>query len=194
MSVELLWSWLAAAPHLLLFPLVLVEGPLATVLAGSLVAAGAIALPTAALLALVADLTADTGFFLLGRLSRRDRGRQLVQRLGLSDTRRHRLALQFEQHLPAVLAGAKVADVAAVPVLLAAGSSGVGYLRFLGWSALLTAPKVAVLLTLGALFGDRVARHLDAGTAALLAAAVVAAYFTLRHHLHRSKGENRCAS
>ena len=186
MVAEALWQWVQAAPHLILFPLVLVEGPLATVLAGSLVAAGSIALPSAALIALVADLTADTGFFLLGRLGREGRGRRFLHRLGLTDERATALEARLGSNLPGVLAAAKVVDVAAVPALLAAGLSGIPYSRFMFWNVLLTAPKVAVLLGLGALFGGQAARHLDAGTVAVLALAGVAAYVAVKTVLGRT--------
>ncbi|GAB7192654.1 hypothetical protein NUM3379_33630 [Kineococcus sp. NUM-3379] len=199
MLAEALWQWVQGAPHLVLFPLVLVEGPLATVLAGSLVAAGSIALPSAALIALVADLTADTGFFLLGRLGRAGRGRRFLERLGLTDARAAHLEARLTGNLPGVLAAAKVVDIAAVPALLAAGMSGIRYSRFIAWNALLTAPKVAVLLTLGAVFGSQAARHLDAGTVLALAAAGAATYLVVKNLLGRrapaaAGGNHPCAS
>ena len=189
MIAEALWGWAQAAPHLLLFPLVLVEGPLATVLAGSLVAAGAIALPSAALLTLVAELTSDSGLFLLGRLGRSGRGRRFLLRLGLTEPRALQLQARMERDLPGVLLGAKVVDVAAVPVVLTIGLSGVPYARFLGWNALITAPKAGVLLALGALFGAQVLPRLDAWTAVAVAAACAAGYLLLKRLLARAVPE-----
>ncbi len=53
------------------------------------------------------------------------------------------------------LVGAKVADFAAAPVLVAAGLSKVGYGRFLGWTAATTAPKAALLMTFGYFAGGQ---------------------------------------
>ena len=63
--------------------------------------------------------------------------------------------------LPAVVAGAKLVDVGAVPAFLAAGWSGVAYRRFLGWVALCTALRVSVLVALGVLAGEHLAARVE---------------------------------
>ena len=194
MITEVVWGWALAAPHLLLFPLVLVEGPLATVLAGSLVTAGAIALPWAAALTLVADLTSDSAFFVLGRFGRQGRARELLLRLGLTETRRREVEARVGRNLPGVLLGAKVVDVAAVPVMITAGLSGTGYLRFLAWNALFTVPKVGLLLALGALFGSQVARNLNPTAVGLLAAAGAGAYLLARTLVSRRARQRTVAA
>ena len=170
-----LWSWLQADPYLLLFPLILVEGPLATLLAGSLVAAGAMSFPLAGALAVAAELTADAAIFTAGRLSRGPRARARLARVGLTAARRGALELAVTRDLPGLLLGAKVADAAAVPVILAAGASGVGYARFLAWSAALSIPKALLLLALGAVFGTQVTALLTPGATAGLVLAALAA-------------------
>lgn len=174
-----LWSWLQADPYLLLFPLIVVEGPLATLLAGALVAAGAMTLPLAAALAVAAELTADAAVFTAGRLSRGPRAHARLTRFGLTAARRGALEVAVTRNLPGLLAGAKVADAAAVPVILAAGASGVGYARFLAWSAALSIPKALLLLALGAAFGTRVSSLLTPGATAGLALAALAAFVTV---------------
>ncbi|MEW1956280.1 hypothetical protein [Kineococcus sp. NPDC059986] len=152
-------------PYAALLPALLAEGPVATVAGGALVGAGHAAFVAVWLLAFGTDLVLDSGLFLLGRLTRRagrvgrlGRGAAaLAGRLGLTADRREALAARATDHLPALVAGAKLVDVGAVPAFLAAGWSGVPYRRFAGWVAACTALRVSVLLGLGLLAGDRLA-------------------------------------
>jgi membrane-associated protein len=177
--VEALWSLAQAHPYLALFPLILLEGPLATLVAGSLVAVGAMTFPLAGGLAVAAEMTADLAIFTAGRLGRHERLRPHLHRLGLTDARRAALEASTAR-LPWVLAGAKVADVAAIPVILAAGASGVGYARFLTWDLALTTPKSLLLLALGALVGTQLQTSASPTTGVLVAVGAVAAYLALR--------------
>ena len=66
-----LWAYVLAYPYLVMFGLMVVEGPLAMVTSGMLVAAGAMSFAVAVLLAVVADIGADSAYFFAGRLARR---------------------------------------------------------------------------------------------------------------------------
>lgn len=183
--IATLWSVLATHPHLVLVPLVLVEGPLATVLAGSLVATGVLLWPAALALVIGADLVADCVYYLLGREGRRPWARRLLRRLGLDETRQQRLSSALGARLPQVLLGAKIADIAAVPTMLAAGFSGVALRRFLTWNGAITLVKSSLLLTLGALFAAQVVPLVTPVTAAALLAAVVGSALLARTILRR---------
>lgn len=186
--VQALWSAVQVHPYLALFPLILLEGPLATLVAGSLVAVGAMTFPLAGVLAVAAELTADVAYFTVGRLGRQARVRRHLHRLGLTDARRAPLEASLQRNLPGVLLGAKVADAAAIPVLLAAGMSGVGYGRFIAWNLALTIPKSLLLLTVGSIFGAQLTRFLSPTTGALVALAALVAYLLVTAH-RRSRRE-----
>jgi len=175
-SLEAVLSLLEAHPYLLLFPLVMLEEPIVTICAGFLVSAGLASWPVAYAIAVTADLTADTFYYLLGRSARRPRIRRLVRRLGLTEGRRERLEWEVRKNGARTLVGAKVADAAAIPVLVATGLAGTGYGRFLAWNAAATLPKAAALMALGFFFGEQAVRYLDrtSALAALLALALVA--------------------
>lgn len=82
--VETVLSLLEAHPYLLLFPLVVLEGPLSTVAAGLLVATGVISWSAAFAIAVTADLTGDTFYYLLGHSARRP---EVVERDGVVEHR-----------------------------------------------------------------------------------------------------------
>ncbi|WP_380170158.1 hypothetical protein ACFEMC_13755 [Kineococcus sp. DHX-1] len=162
------WTGLLHGPYAALLPAMVAEGPVATFAGGALVGAGQAALVAVWLLAFGTDLVLDSGLFLLGRLTRRA-GRAgrfgrfgrwaaaLAARLGLTADRQDALARRATDHLPALVAGAKLVDVGAVPAFLAAGWAGVRYRRFAVWVALCTAVRVSVLLGLGLATGERLA-------------------------------------
>lgn len=188
-----LWSWLQADPYLLLFPLILLEGPLSTVLAGVLAGAGAMTFALAAVLAVAAELTADTAIFTAGRWGLGGRAEAVLTRSGLTAARRAGLAVAVDGNLPGLLLGAKVADVAAIPVILAAGASGTSYPRFLMWSLALSIPKALLLLTVGAAFGTQAADLLTPTTTAALGLAALGVFMTITTVRHRRTGTRRPA-
>ena len=175
-----LWTYVLAYPYLVMFSLMLIEGPLAMVTSGMLVAAGAMSFGVAVLLAVVADVAADTAYFFAGRLARRStssgRVTRLLARMGATAERRTRLEQSVHRSLARIMLGAKVFDTAAIPVIVTAGGAGVGYLRFLRWNVAFTAPKATVLLLLGALIGDRVRPYLTPANGLLFAAVGLSAW------------------
>lgn len=175
--VETMLSLLEAHPYLLLFPLVLVEGPVATIAAGLLVAAGLVGWPIAYAVAVAADLAGDTLYYLLGRGARRPRAARLLVRLGLTQERLAAMEASFGRNDARALVGAKVADFTAIPVFVAAGLTKVGYGRFLGWALAATLPKAGLLMGLGYFAGHQalaLVQRLDPGPAALIALLVAA--------------------
>lgn len=158
---QLLWTAVTDHPYAALGLLVLVEGPAATVFGGSLVGAGLVAFWPILLIVVVADVTADSVLYLLGRLGARPRVARLLRRLGLTAVRRERLTAMINDDLPRVVAGAKAVDLAAVPAFLAAGLARVPYRRFVSWTAAASTVRAVLLLAVGAVFGHSVAGLLD---------------------------------
>ena len=197
MSIEAVLSLLEAHPYLLLFPLVMVEGPLATLCAGFLVAAGFANWPVVYAIAVSADLTGDTLYYLLGRSGRRPRVRRLVRRhvrqLGQTEGRLARLEKEVRTNAAKALIGAKIVDAAAIPVLVATGLAKVGYGRFLAWNVAATLPKAAVLMAVGFLFGEQAIQYLDRGSAFVILVALVLAVWLATRVLSKriSKEDDR---
>lgn len=156
---------LSGTPYAVLAPAMLVEGPVATFAGGTLVGAGHAGFVLVWLLAFGIDVLLDSALFLLGRFARHagrfPRAAGLADRLGLTADRQHALSRKASDHLGSLVAGAKLVDVGAVPAFLAAGWSGVAYRRFLGWTSLLTAVRVSVLVGLGVLTGDHLASRVE---------------------------------
>lgn len=150
---ELLRAMLIAYPLAVLSLAMVVEGPVATVAAGALVGAGVLGWWPVWVVAVAADVLADSCLYALGRSGTRPRIAALLTQLGLGSARRDELSERVTAHLPAVVVGAKIVDVGAVPAFLAAGLSGVSFGRFLSWVTAATVVRAGVLVGLGALLG-----------------------------------------
>ena len=178
-----LWAHVLAYPYLVMFSLMVLEGPLAMVTSGMLVATGVMSFLVVLLLAVVADVGADSAYFFAGRFARRStsdgRVTRLLARGGATAERRARLEASVQRSLVRVMLGAKIFDSAAIPVILTAGGAGVRYLRFLRWNLALTIPKAALLLLVGALIGDRVRPYLTPANGLFFAAAGLTAWLAL---------------
>jgi membrane protein DedA with SNARE-associated domain len=188
--VQTLWTTVVDHPYTLLGPLVVAEGPAATVLAGSLVGAGIAAFWPILLIGVLADVTADSALYLLGRFGNRPRVGWLLRRLGLTERRRIRLTAAVQDNLPRVVAGAKAVDLAAIPAYIAAGLARVPYRRFVALVGVASTIRAAVLLGLGVLFGRQAADLLDSPTTAIpltigLALVVVGIHVLIRRRFRR---------
>lgn len=182
-------SALLASPYALLAPAMVLEGPLATVLGGSLVTAGRASFWLVWLLAVAADTLTDSVLFFLGRQGAHPRVAPLLRRLGFSDHRRESLQRAAQHQLPRLIGAAKLLDVAAVPTFLAVGLAGVRYRRFLGWIVLCTSVRAFVLVTLGVVAGRQIGALLATPAAALVTALVLCGAFLTA--LALSKGATR---
>lgn len=181
----MLWTAVVDHPYALLGPLVLAEGPAATVLAGSLVGAGLAAFWPVLLIVVAADVTADSALYLLGRFGNRPGVARLLRRLGLTEDRRCRLVAAVTRNLPRVVAGAKAVDIAAVPAFLAAGLARIPYRRFVSWIAAASTVRASVLLGVGVLFGRKAADLLDSPGTAIALTVALAVTVGLGHFLVR---------
>ncbi|MFY1669556.1 glycosyltransferase [Plantactinospora sp. WMMB334] len=174
-------------PYLVLGLFVLIEGPAATITAGTLVGAGAAAFWPIWLIVALAEVVGDSLLYLVGRSARRPWVASLLSRLkatALLD----RLA---GMSLPRLVITAKIVDVFALPAFVSAGLAGLPYRRFAAWVGAAAAVRGLVLIGLGALFGSQMSGllALPGGIFLLTAAvAVPVAVFHLvmkRYHLRK---------
>lgn len=153
-SVAQLQAWLIADGYLLLLPLSIIEGPIVTILAGSMTAAGYLDAATVLLIVVLGDLIGDTAFYALGRW-----GTSLLLRyggrwIGLTPGRLAQLRQRFAARSRSTLAVGKLTHSIGALVLVAAGAARMSYLEFLLINLVTTIPKSAVLLLVGYYLGQ----------------------------------------
>ncbi|WP_033345876.1 DedA family protein [Catenuloplanes japonicus] len=176
-------------PYTWLGPLVLVEGPAATVSAGAMVGAGLARFWPVWAIVVLAEVAGDSLLYLAGRASARPGAASLLARsgrVGASATRALRRlpgvrALPGPAALPRLVVTAKLLDVLAVPAFVAAGVAQLPFRRFAAWVTAGAAVRAAVLLGLGALFGSSLTGLLALPGGFLLLTAAVAIPIALIH-------------
>ncbi|MEJ8278391.1 DedA family protein [Pseudonocardia spirodelae] len=178
---------------------VLAEGPVVTVIAGSLAGAGLLDWWQVWLVACAADVVADTVFYVLGRGGRRPRIAPLLVRLGLTERRWALLRAKVGGRPGRVVLGAKLVDVGAIPAFLAIGLAGVPYRRFVAWVVPLTAARAALLVGIGWVVGGRFTAELVDRPWIIVAVGlgvglVLVAGRALWQRATTSRKENVCAS
>jgi membrane protein DedA with SNARE-associated domain len=139
--------------YILLFPIMVVEGPIITIIAGFLVSLGSLDFPITYAVAVTADLVGDTLYYLVGRFG----ANRFVDRWGkylrISWEQIETLKRHFERHVGKTLLMGKLTHGAGGLILLAAGVAKIPYLRFFWFNLLGTLPKSLVLLLVGYYFG-----------------------------------------
>jgi membrane protein DedA with SNARE-associated domain len=152
-SVAQLQAWLIADGYLLLLPLSILEGPIVTVLAGSITAAGFLDSWTVLGIVVLGDLIGDTVFYSLGRW-----GTSFLLRygggIGLTPGKLAQLRLRFAARSRSTLVVGKLTHSIGALVLVAAGAARMNYLEFLLINLVTTIPKSAILLLVGYYLGQ----------------------------------------
>lgn len=133
----------------LIFPLAIVEGPIVTVIAASVVALGRLDLGTVFLVLILADLVGDLLYYGIGRSGARWVPRRWHERLGLEGPRRAELERHFKGHGGKTLVIGKLTHSAGLFILVAAGAARMPIGRFLLFNLIGTLPKTAGFMAIG---------------------------------------------
>jgi membrane-associated protein len=157
-------QWLLHYKYFILFPIMVAEGPIITIIAGFLVSLGDLeGLATYAVL-VAGDVTGDSIYYAIGRWSKGTVFGRWGRFLGLTESRMKGLETYFYQHNAKTLIIGKWSHAVGALVLAAAGLARVRYAQFLAINFFATLPKTLLLLLIGFYFGrsyKRIATYLD---------------------------------
>jgi membrane protein DedA with SNARE-associated domain len=147
-------QWLLVYRYLILFPLVALEGPIITIIAGSLVATSFMSAPVAFLVIVAGDLFGDSFYYFLGKWG----GRKAIERwgrfIGINPVLAENLENHFDNHAGKTLFLGKISHGIGGIFLVAAGMANMPYSRFIWFNFLATLIKSAALLLVGYYFGQ----------------------------------------
>jgi membrane protein DedA with SNARE-associated domain len=139
--------------YVLLFPIAVIEGPIAAIIAGALAASGEFTLTTVFILLVIADLLGDCLYYSLGRWGHERFLEGIASKLGLTEKRMAPLAKSFHKSDWKLLLLGKVQGLGSI-ILYFAGVTKMGVRRFLFWNLVGTLPKVFLFEAIGYLFGQ----------------------------------------
>lgn len=177
-------AWILAYRYAVLFPIMVVEGPVITVVAGFLASMGQLNFWIALVMLVAGDLAGDTIYYTLGRGGRWYLLGRWGKYVGLTPERVAQLEQHFGSHAAKTLLVGKISHGIGAALLVAAGVARVPFLRFILINFIGSLPKTYILLLVGFYFGRayvQISRYLGYFGITLFVAVVVgvAAYFFL---------------
>lgn len=145
---------LAYYKYALLFPVVVIEGPIITIIAGLLVASGQLNFWLTFFVVILGDLLGDIFYYLLGRFSIEKIRSNWLRFAGLTPERVSAVVVHFGDHGGKTLFVGKLSHGIGTVFLVAAGLAKMPVLQFLWYDSLATIFKSFVLLCLGYYYGN----------------------------------------
>ncbi len=144
------------SPYTLLFLLVVVEGPIATLIAAFLAAQGLLNVYFVGLDVICGDIVGDIGHYALGRWGRKGFIDRWGKYIGLTPKRLKRLDSHFDAHSGKTVLLSKLAHGVGSVFLVGAGMSRMPFKKYLAYSAGGTIPKSILLILIGFYFGQTI--------------------------------------
>ncbi|MEK7195152.1 MAG: DedA family protein [Patescibacteria group bacterium] len=169
----------------MLFPIVVVEGPVVTVIAGFLSSLGHLSLFIAYWVIVAGDIAGDSIYYAVGRWGREGFIERWGHYVGITVERVRRLEKYFTQHSGKTLMIGKITHAIGAVILIAAGVARVPFRRFVLFNFIPTLPKSLVFILIGYYFGQvyvKFDRYLEYATVAVIGLIILSAgiYFIIR--------------
>jgi membrane protein DedA with SNARE-associated domain len=145
-------------PYFLLFIITVVEGPIATLAGGALSFSGLLQPIPVYFCVILGNLSADMGWFTLGRLGKVNWLLSLGSKLGIDPRVTDQLTIGIQSYAPRLLFLSKFTVGFPIPTLIATGIGKVPIRRWIGWLVLGELIKSAGLVSAGYFFSRTIER------------------------------------
>lgn len=157
-SIEQIYEIFLQYRYFIIFPIIVIEGPIASVIAGFLVAQEILNFYLIYFIILTGDLAGDIAYYALGRWGRNGMISKWGKYLGISEEKVTNLDQHFKNHSGKTILLGKLSHGIGTIFIVAAGMAKMPFRNFLYWSTLGTIPKSLLLLLIGYFFGSALAR------------------------------------
>ncbi|MEI6810512.1 MAG: VTT domain-containing protein [Candidatus Nomurabacteria bacterium] len=139
----------------ILLPLMIVEGPIVTIIASFLISSGVlpVSIILIYILALLGNILGDINYYAIGRFGREKFIKKYGKYIGLHEERVEYIENHYKNNLLKTFLFAKVTEAPIIPTLVAAGIARVDFKKFLGLSATVETFKVLIIVIIGYYFG-----------------------------------------
>jgi membrane protein DedA with SNARE-associated domain len=181
-SLDTVISWLLIYKYVVLFPFIVIEGPIVTIIAGLLSSVDLLNIFIVYPVTVFADLSGDIIYYLIGRWGRKRFLHKYGKYFGLKEENVEKVEAHFDKHRKKTLIIGKISHAIGAPILVAAGIARVPFFEFLWLNAIATIPKSLAFLLVGYYFGQayvRLNKYLDyfSITILIIAVLLIAVYF-----------------
>ena len=155
MVLQNIFEWVEIYKYLIIFPIVVVEGPIIIIICGFLVSLGKLDFWTAYFLLVIGDVIGDILYYYIGRYGRTWLASGILKRAGVTPERMKKLELHFSKNAGATLLIAKFVHFLGGATLITAGAAKTRFRVFIYYSILGTLMKTMLLMLIGYLFGSQ---------------------------------------
>jgi len=176
-SLNALIVLFAKFKYFLLFPIVVIEGPIITVIAGYLSQQKILNFFIAYIVVIISDLVGDALYYTMGRWGRNGLIDKWGKYIGLSRERISSLDIHFEKHSGKTILLSKLAHGVGAIILVAAGASGMPFGKFIFYNFVGSIPKSLALMIVGYFFGhayNKINEYFDSAGLAILGITILA--------------------
>jgi membrane protein DedA with SNARE-associated domain len=157
-SADQIMQWLQIYGYFILFPLVVVEGPIVTVIAGLAVSLGYLNFFIAYLVVVAGDLGGDIIYYVIGRFGREGFLKKWGKYIGLKAEHVIHVEKHFEKHGNKTLFIGKMAYGIGALFLVAAGLAKMAFSKFIFANMTATLLKSLLLVLVGFYFGQAITK------------------------------------
>lgn len=157
-SLEQIIEWLLVYKYIVLFPVMVIEGPIITIIAGFLSSLELLNIYIAFFVVVVADLLGDFIYYSIGRWGRKKFIDKWGKYIGIDPLKIEKLENHFLKHRKKTLIIGKISHAIGAPILVAAGIVKVPIIEFLWVNFLATLPKSFLFIFIGYHFGQAYVR------------------------------------
>jgi membrane protein DedA with SNARE-associated domain len=148
-----LFNWFTQYGYWVIFPLILIEGPITTIVAGWFSSLGYLNLVILLVVANIADMAGDLLYYFIGRFGRQKNIIRFTKWLGFNEERLLKMEQHFEKHANRTFIIGKLTHGVGGLVLVAAGVAKFPFIRFFLYNFVPTVLKTTLLVFLGYYFG-----------------------------------------
>lgn len=193
LSADFIHHLLEQYGYFVLFLVVIVEGPIATIIGAFVASQGYFDIYVVYAIAIAGDLFGDLAYYGIGRLGRVGALARIWPLLGITEDRLARAARYLERHGAKMLFFAKCTQTGIV-ILPVSGAARMPVGKFLWYNVLGTVPKVLILLLVGYFFGyayNSIDNDLTRASFLLAGSLCAMALYLLVRHYFRMSYDNR---
>lgn len=171
-----------------IFPVVVFEGPIITILSGFLVSLGVLGGVLSYVLLLIGDVLGDIMFYFIGKYSRTfSLAKKITTFLGYTEEREKFLQRHFDTHAHKTFLVAKFSQGVGSTVQMTAGMTGFDLRRYIWISIVGTIPKTFILMLIGYYMGGsyiKINEYLDSvALASVSVLIIVILYFIAQRQI-----------
>lgn len=148
-----IFSLISQYGYWIIFPLMIIEGPIITIIASFLASLGALNVFIIYILGVLGNVIADIIYYGIGKFGRKKFLAKYGKYIGITMDKIEYIETHYKNHLYKTIIIAKLTEAPVVPVLISAGIANANFKKFLSISAIAEIIKVFIIVCIGYFFG-----------------------------------------